>query len=294
MTLWRYSFDGEEHPQAGQLFGREELQTRLMFNLPAESALISEAEEELCEKLAETGGLMPLSNCEDLDAARNLVKRLWACVVRIEDTPMLALEPPLRMILPLNSAGESYVTLRNALEDLSREVDGLLYLYGVIPAEDVFLKLSKLVGGTFADDEILLRRFLRTNFDYAMSDRGEMLLIHPGLADPAGVQVQRDPWNGPHSRELLEQACNGALWQEVAPYNRLLGLLEGAMRPEYDAASTVEDLAFLCKQQAPLEAVQEALAAALIVCPTETMRQAVRQLYLRVARWQTMRVGVLQ
>lgn len=150
-----------------------------------------------------------------------------------------------------------------------------------------------MLQDTFADDEALLNRFIRLDFDYTYAPNGEMLLVHPGLADPMSVPVCRNAWDKPHTAQTLTEASAGALGSEVPSFHRLLGLIQGALRPECDDASTVEDLAYLCKQQVPLKDVEQALSSYLIVHPSEGMLAGVRQLHQQVARWKTLHSEVL-
>lgn len=50
----------------------------------------------------------------------------------------------------------------------------------------------------------------------------------------------------------------------------------------------------MCKQHASLQDLEQVLASTLIVQPTNAMRDALRELYRVVPRWDTMRSGVVQ
>ena len=68
-ALWSISLEGMEHPALQRMYTVRELQTKVMINLPAESALLSWPEEQLLGRLIMQGGTMPLNDPEDYDAA---------------------------------------------------------------------------------------------------------------------------------------------------------------------------------------------------------------------------------
>lgn len=81
-SVWQRSFDGVAHPFLAHMYTREELQQKVMLQLPSEALLLSQEEEELVTRLMETGGI-PLGACDAPDAAQNLVMRMWASVMTL-------------------------------------------------------------------------------------------------------------------------------------------------------------------------------------------------------------------
>ncbi len=142
----------------------------------------------------------------------------------------------------------------------------------------------------------LITRYLRAGFDYTQSVRGEVLLVHPGLAEPellfrslSGIEVPESHL----TREMMLGGMNGILPEEIASAEAMRGALVGAVRPEYDEAETLEDLRMMAKQGASFSEMREVLESMLCVLPTPWMLSALRQLHMQAVRWIGMPSAVL-
>lgn len=149
------------------------------------------------------------------------------------------LQPPIRFALTMVMVGDDFRELRDRLLDLSRDIDAMLYLHGAMAADEADQAVYNIVAGTFGDDKTLADRFVRLNFDVARRKDRQEVLVHPGLVDPDSIALCRDCLKQQIPTEVLCDAANGALAQEVPIFQRLLGLLNGAVRPEYQESTTV-------------------------------------------------------
>ena len=152
-----------------------------------------------------------------------------------------------------------------------------LTVYGMLYARDVEAFLSGLTRRPN-----LLRRLLHAGFDYAYTPRGEMVLLHPALAEPdhwfghlTHVDLQRfldiDP-EADIPQIFLSDAERGSA--------ALLGsLITPCLRPDLPPAMVVEDLRMLAKQGVSFESIADVLAAQLAVKPTRDMLDALRMVY---------------
>jgi len=137
-------------------------------------------------------------------------------------------------------------------------------------------------------DMDLAHRYLCASFDYAYDRRGEMILIHPGLADPEHLLKQMEgagAFEMELSEEMLLGGMNGIFPQEESMHQAMVGALQGAVRPEYTEEDAATDLRILVKQGVPLSEMKEVLASMLMVLPTRSMYAALEQISIRTPRW---------
>ncbi len=295
--LWHLSYDAQEHPFARKLHTVRELQAQLLIRLPAEAALLSFQEEQLVERLLSLGGSADLMDWDELDAAESLVRRLWCTLSQESERSVLHMPQELMTPLMLVSSSKAHEMLRDALYQFEETVNARLYLGGLMPECEALALLEKdVLKDSYAADETLARRYLRIAFDYAFDEKGETLLLHPGLAEPERMlRTLRAPAPFPRevAPELLRQAASGMLDEERPSFERLCGLLSGAVRPEIGVEEAVEDLRMLAKQGVSLEEMNEVLSSLLMVRPSDAMRQGVRLLHDATPRWGTLRTGVM-
>lgn len=298
-SLWRISNDGQEHPRQQRLHTAAELRAELIIQLPAEAALLTFQEEQLVERLLSLGGQCELMDWDEVDAAESLVRRLWCTISQQEDRIQLHLPQELMTPLMLVTSSRQHTELRAQLMECTTQIRAMLYLNGLLCSSQAMSLLRETVlHGTYADDETLALRYLRNAFDYVYDPSGEMLLLHPGLADPDRLlHGRRADVAGQFTRMLDEeqyrQAAAGMLLEEMPSYNMMLGLLQEAVRPELSPEDAVEDLRMLAKQGVSLHGMCEVLSSMLIMQPTAAMLQGVRLLHDLTPRWGTMRAGVM-
>lgn len=298
--LWRISYDAQEHPVSWQLHTARELQAQLIIQLPAEAALLTPQEEQLVERLLSLGGDADLLDWDEIDAAESLVRRLWCTITRGEDRTVLHMPPELITPLMLIMSSKAHAEIRAWLTTFNSQIRAMLYLHGLLHiAQPLSLLRESVLRDTYADDETLALRYLRSAFDYGYDARGEMLLLHPGLADPERLlhgasSVTAGQFRLAMDEATCHQAAAGILLEEQPLYDRMRGLLEGAVRPELSEDDAVEDLRMLAKQGVSLKGMQEVLDTLLIMQPTAAMRDAVTLLHDLTPRWGTMHTGVVQ
>ncbi len=296
--LWRLSYDAQEHPLCRRLHTASALVTQVMIQLPAEAVLLSAQEDMLLDRLLSLGGAVPLMDWDELDAAESLVRRLW-CVMRKQDDHILLMLPEeLRTPLLLITTSRAHQELRAAMESFHAKIRAMLYLGGMLKV-DVPLSLLRdtVLQGTYADDETLALRYLRTAFDCTYDSHGEMLLLHPGLAEPERLmkQVPVSPeMVRTMDRQVLRQAAMGLLDEERPLYEMMAGLLSAAVRPEIGVEEAVEDLRMLAKQGVSQQEMDEVLSSLLIMQPTDAMRSGARLLLQMTPRWGTKPSGMVQ
>ncbi len=296
--LWRCSYEAIEQPNCHQLHSLQGLRAQVLSSLPAQAALLSIEEHLLLDRLLSLHGHAELLDWEETTAAESLVRRLWCVISRQEDRLILHLPDELRLPLMMILSSRQHEELRARLMRHDAIIRAMLYIGGLLHYEEPLRHLmTDVVHGTYASDQRLALRYLRIAYDYVHDRNGDMLLLHPGLAEPEQLLTQQIPV-GDLSLELDEQSMRGAmdglLPEEQPLYDQLYGLLYGATRPEITVEGAVEDLRMLAKQGVSLQEMQEVLATLLTVYPTREMRDAVTQLHRLTPRWGTLHAAAIQ
>ena len=73
--------------------------------------------------------------------------------------------------------------------------------------------------------------------------------------------------------------------EEVPLQQELEQSIEGAMRDGHASKDVAQTIRLLCKQGAPLDALEEILQESLIVFVSPTMRRALADMYYRPPKW---------
>ncbi len=275
----------------------EELRARVLGLFPAEFALLSEEEHDLMIRAALLGGHYPLRDWDETDPARSLVRRLWCKVEKQEDDLVLSLPHQLCVTALLLLTGDAHVQIREILSRVMENVDDSLYLLGVTRVNGPLLHLKSLLKDTFVSGyPQLIERFLYASCDYLYGLDGETLLIHPGLADPD--RLLQSPSANFNLSILNEDDLSSALDSlesiENPIYDRMLGLMMGAVRPEITPEDAVEDLIILAKQNVSFDDMREVFSAMLIMQPTREMLKALKDLSDLTPRWLCLSTSRLQ
>ena len=297
--LWALSFDAQEHPRQSHLHTVQELRAMVLSRLPLEASLLTVEEHSLLERLITLGGEAELMDWMEMSAAETLVRRLWCSIRRQDERLILHLPDALRTPLLLIMADKRHEETRARLLRHDAIIRALLYLGGLMHHGEPLERLLGdvlLCGDPGQLEYTLARRYLQSAYDFIYDRDGEMILLHPGLAEPERLLDNIPIHTGP--MELSEDAIRGAmegLMPEERPlFERLYGLLTGATRPEISVEEAVEDLRMLVKQGVSLSVVQEVLASLLTMHPTADMIGAVQQLYMMTPRWGALRMNCLQ
>lgn len=295
--LYAVSHEAQEHPVPTRLHTVQSLRAQVLSALPAEAALLTFEEHMLLERMLVLDGTCELMDWEETGAAESLVRRLWCTISREEERIFVHLPRELLVPLTLIVSSRAHEELREKLTRYDATIRALLYIGGLMHVREPLTRLMEdVLKGTYAESLPLAQRFLRGEYDYTYDRHGDMLLLHPGLAEPERMLGQADPWEGimDMDEETLRGAMAGMFPEEQPLFEQMYGLLVGAVRPEISEEEAVEDLRMLAKQGVSLREMNEVLASLLTVQPTPAMLAGVKQLYQRTPRWGTLRAAMVQ
>lgn len=297
--IWQCSYDAQEHPHLERLHTHNELRAEVLANLAGEAALLSVEEHLLVERLISLGGTAELLDWEETQAAESLVRRMWCTLFKRNGRIVLRLPETLLAPLTLTVSSHAHQELREKLLRHDAVIRGLLYMGGLLHYEEpLYHLMNDVLKDSYACDLSLALRYLRVAYDYTYDRNGDMLLLHPGLADPERLLSTSLPAQSGASVELDEDTMRGAvdgiLPEEIPLFDTLYGLFLGATRPELTPEGAAEDLLILAKQGVPLSEMQEVLGTLLSVQPTDEMRIAVAQVHQRTPRWGLMHTTLVQ
>ena len=190
-ALYEFSFFAEEDRHASKRKPRpslhtvEQLRNRVLQRFIQEVALLSVDEHDLLIRVALFGGTTPLTDWNELLPARGLTRRLWCRVESRGDNMLLIMPHQLCSSALLLLAGDKHREVREKVEQVHESIEDTLYLLGAAQAAGPARHLASLLKGTFAEGvPELIDRFLLTGYDYVYDRGGNLLLIHPGLAEP--------------------------------------------------------------------------------------------------------------
>lgn len=297
-ALWQCSYDAQEEPRMTRLHTVHDLRAAVLMRLPMEAALLSVEEHSLVERLLTLDGEAELLDWEEMSAAESLVRRLWCVLTHVENRYILHLPQELLTPLTMVLASRKHEETRMRLLRHDAVIRALLYIGGLLHYEEPLYHLMTDVLETSGNAcEKLAVRYLRAAYDYMYDSYGEMLLLHPGLAEPEQLLQVTAPQEGMSidlDDETIRGAMEGLMPEERSLFERLYGLLLGATRPEISEDEAAEDLRMLAKQGVPLHVMQEVLGSMLLQQPTQEMLQAVAELHAQTPRWGEMRMDRLQ
>lgn len=295
--IWQCSYDAQEHPRLDKLHTRKELRAKILSTLAAEAALLSAEEHQLVDRLITLGGTAQLIDWEETGAAESLVRRLWCTISRSGGHTTLHMPGALLTPLTLAVTSHAHQELRENLMRHDSVIRGMLYIGGLLHYEEpLYHLMTDVLKDTYACDLTLALRYLRASYDYTYDRNGDMLLLHPGLAEPERLMALRTPseFTLELSDETMRGAVEGMLPEEEPLFERLYGLFLGATRPELTPDGAAEDLLMLAKQGVSLGEMQEVLSTLLSIQPTAEMRAAVTLVHAQTPRWGMMRTAIIQ
>lgn len=287
--VWQCSYDAQEHPRLNQLHTRKELRAQILGTLAAEAALLSIEEHMLVERMITLDGHAELIDWEETTAAESLVRRLWCTITRENGRTTVHLPAALLTPLTLSLSSHQHQEIRDRLMRHDSVIRAMLYIGGLLHYEEpLYHLMSDVLKDTYASDLTLAMRYLRAAYDYTYDRQGDMLLLHPGLADPEHLMRLHPPvqeFSLELSEDMMRGAVDGILPEEEPLFDKLYGLMLGSTRPELTPEGAAEDLLILAKQGVPLEEMQEVLGTLLCIHPTEDMRRAVTLVHAQTPRW---------
>lgn len=290
------SFDDAHGANASRLWTIEELRRDTLDRLPLEAPYIGMGERELVERLILNEGVLLLTDWDDIGAAEALVSRLWCSFSAEGDDWRLYLPEALHEPLLAALGTEEAAQIRERLFRYDATVHGLLYLTGLLHASqaiDFFMQGVMRRKDAAARD--IARRYLKASFEYVTDAAGEMVLLHPGLADPYRLVRQQNVGEMAAfemSQEMVAGGMNGLLPEEAPLHEAMCAAIRGALRPDYDVNETAEDFRMLAKQGVPLSEMESVLSSTVAVMPTARMLAALKALYLGTPRWLGLRAAL--
>ncbi len=297
--LYTLSYAAQEKPAAAVLHTVQSLRGQVLAALPAQAALLTIEEHMLLERLIVLEGHCELMDWEETGAAESLARRLWCHITQDDNRVFVHLPQALLTPLTLITTSKAHEEIRDRLHRFDATIRALLYIGGLLHYQEPLSHImDEVLHGTYAQGETALAmRYLRCAYDYTYDRKGDMLLLHPGLAEPERM-LRRFSGNAEIPFDMDEDMLMGAmagLFPEERPlFERMFGLLQGAVRPEITEGEAVEDLRMLAKQGVSLKEMNEVLSSLLTVQPTRDMLEGVRQLYQQTPRWGFMSVAMVQ
>ena len=294
--LFHFSFYAQE--KRAPVPSQGELCRLVLDHIGAEACFLSPREDELVKRMLMNGGKTYLNDWDEISAAEGLISRLW-CYLQVtkEDHTLLHLEESLIGLITQSMLSETYNRIRAKIFSFDATLHSLLYLSGFLHAGVPARHFRQQLGEDGGDHvETCISRYLKTAFDYVQTGQGEILLLHPGLADPMHLidtLSQMQPPETHLTKEMMLGGMNGILPEEVASCEAMRGALSGAVRPEYGEEEALEDLRMMAKQGATLPEMREVMESMLCVLPTPRILDALAQLHLQTVRWMGMPSAVL-
>lgn len=276
--------DVERKPMRAQQFSQ--IWKCVLESIDIQADCLSREEHELVERALILGGSVLIEDAQELEAARALSLRLWASIGEISGKPYLELETPVLEPAARAFARPEHEQIRRKLDVYHTWLMSLLYRYG---AMDDRLPQQILLRSVFTQERgkeqliRLSRQFLWASCD-CVDYSGGVMLLHSALADP-----QRLIAAGRRRGELSMPECalhHADILPEEIPLQRdLERAIGGALRDGVRAEEVARNLRFLCKQGAPLHALEEVLQSTLIVCISKGMHGALANMYFSMPKW---------
>lgn len=287
-VFWERSF---YHSEAGNasLITLAALRHKVLAQLPTEALYLSSGESALLERLLISEGRVVSQNWDEIDAAEALTRRLWCSFV--SEGENWALELPEVLWEPLLKAyhDPQYRKARSRLFRFDATIHGLLYIAGFLHAgQPRAFFLRDVMENTDALAQTIANRYMKASFEYIAEAEGDMVLVHPGLADPGWLMANLR-WGGEITLTLNEDTLaggmNGTLPEEEPLHEAMRVALDDHMRPEWEAEEAAEDLRLLAKQGVTLPAMGEVLDSMICVRRTAAMQSALQRLYDSTPHW---------
>lgn len=274
------------------------LRNRVLERLPLEAQYISVGEMQMLERLLINDGEMVLTDWDDIGAAEALMRRLWCSFRAKGENWKLILPKTLQLPLMAAIHTPKATEARERLFRFDATIHGLLYIAGFLhSAQPMSVFLQEVMENEEPVAFQIARRYLQSTFEYITDASGDLILLHPGLADPYRmVNLQRvdGVFTLELSQDLIAGGMNGILPEEIVLHETMCGMLQGALRPEYDLAEAAEDLRMLAKQGVSLQEMENVMASMLVVYPTEKMKNALKQLHLHTPHWMGLKTALMQ
>lgn len=278
--------DIERKPMRAQQIGT--IWKSVLSSIERQADCLSHEEHELVERALILGGSAQIEDARELEAARALSLRLWASVGLVSGRPYIELETPVLEPVAKAFAREEHEEIRMKLNAFGAHLAGMLYQIGAIDDRQPQQVMLRDVLGGGEGDELLMqlaRRYLWASYD-CVDYSGGVMLVHAALADPTVLIA-----SGRRRKSMLtlpgdpQQPVMDILPEEIPLQRDLERAIHGALRDGFQAQDVARNLRFLCKQGAPVSAMEEVLQSTLIVLVSAGMRGALKNMYYRMPKW---------
>ena len=260
----------------------------VLHSIGEQADCLSREEHELVERALILGGSAQIEDALELEAARALSLRLWASVGLVSGKPYIELETPILRPVARAFARPEHEKIRQRFDAFHEYLAGTLYRFGAMDDRQPQLLILREVLLSEGKDELLMqlaRRYLWASYD-CVDYSGGVMLVHPALADPYHLirSGRRKPGilMMPNAQTHV---CMDILPEEIPLQRELERTISGALRDGHRAQDVARTLRFLCKQGAPLTAMEEVLQESLIVLVSRPMRGALANMYYMTPKW---------
>lgn len=263
------------------------IKAAVLSGIELQADCLSHDEHELVERALILGGCAQIGDMAELEAAIALSRRLWGDLGLISGKPYFELEPALCQPVARAFAREGHEEIRRRFDMFHCYMMSLLYRVGALDdrqpqrmiLRDVLFRHQKDDGALQ-----LARHYLWASYD-CVDYAGGVLLVHSALAEPEHVALDARRRTGLSSLCPSVQLALDILPEEIPLQMELERAVEGSLRDGVTAQDIARTVRFLCKQGAPLSAMEEVLQSALIVYVTHAMRGALRNMYYMMPKW---------
>lgn len=249
---------------------------------------LSEEEHELVERALILGGSVQIEDIQELEAARALSLRLWASVGVVSGKPYMELETPVLEPVAHAFARPEHEEIRLRLKGFHARLTGMLYRVGAMDDKHPQQMLLNSVFDHEIDHEPLLqlsRRYLWSSYD-CVDYCGGVMLLHQALAEPSHlIPIARRRMRAGPMPAAAHSALVDILPEEIPLQQALERTIQGALRDGYRCEDVARSIRFLCKQGAPLDAMEDVLQSTLIVYVNTGMRTALANMYYSMPKW---------
>lgn len=260
---------------------------RVLSSIELQADCLSHEEHELVERALVLGGCARLEDAQEIEAAQALSFRMWASVGLASGRPYMELEKPVLQPAAKAFAREEHEQIRRKLGHFSAALSATLYRCGVI---DDRQPQRMLLQDVFAGKEIdenhvqLARRFLWAEYDCVDYSDGVML-VHPALAEPRQLIALKMRRSSARWLTAEDMQTIDILPEEIPLQHHLERVIAGVLREGLLAQDVARSIRFLCKQGAPLHAMEELLQESLMVYVSPFMRGALENMFIRMPKW---------
>ena len=278
LLLWKSSWDGQEHPFRPWPPTSQQLKKEILDQMRVDAVLIGPDEGSLLDRVLLTLGECAVSTAEEMLSAEYLARRLWLYVTLPPDgTVRLHMDPVIVSSL-YTILGESDLdAARVSMEQFHAVLCMALYRFGAVFLTEALAFLNTCLGPTLTVQPEQCLRYLRFFYAYATLDNGETVLLHPGISDIRPIQRNPDRI----LRGVLSLSSDHLQsFSSVSDHllRMLRGLVSHCVRPENSVDSIASDIAVLAAQGAGIKDMMAALSSALIVVPTQEMKDLLLQI----------------